>query len=85
MVKSHRTFTGIKAQEEAKGHNLNASRSTRLTTKIKTKEDRLNYYISPIMQISIFCIGRGVIEVLSSIRFFNMPTQCNSDLLTTSD
>ena len=40
----------IEAQEEAKGHNLNASRSTRLMTKIKTKEDRLSYYISPIMQ-----------------------------------
>ena len=51
MAKSqNRTVTGIEAQVEAKGHNLNASRSTRLITKIKTKEDRLSYYISPTMQ-----------------------------------
>ena len=40
-----RTAKGIEAQEEAKGHNLNASQSTRLKTKIKTKEDRLSNYI----------------------------------------
>jgi hypothetical protein len=51
MAKSqNRTVTGIEAQEEAEGHNLDASRSTRLMTKIKTKEDKLSYYISPIIQ-----------------------------------
>ena len=32
-------------KQEAKGHNLNANRSTRLMTKIMTKEDRLLYCI----------------------------------------
>ena len=41
----NQTAKGIEAQEEAKGHNLNTSRSTRLKTKIKTKEDRLSNYI----------------------------------------
>ena len=35
----------LKRKQEAKGHNLNANQSTRLMTKIKTKEDRLSCYI----------------------------------------
>ena len=35
--------------------------------------------------ISIFRIGRSVMQALSSRRCFNMPTHCNSDMSTTCD
>ena len=63
MAKSKKTGQSreSKHKQEEKGHNMNASRSTRLMTKIKTKEDRLSHYIYPIMQDQHFlhCQERG--------------------------
>ena len=50
----------------------------------KTKKVQLpqnNVYL----MIRIFRIGRSVMKSLSSVRCFNMPIHCNSDVFTTCD
>jgi len=71
-------------RKEAKGHNLNASQRPKASSKDQdTTSDMLSHLQTEISMISIFRIGRSVMEALSSWKCFNMPTHCNSDVFTT--
>ena len=76
-----------KHAKRRKGHNLNASQSTKLVMKIQNRHQ----HVQPLQNPNINCqhfshpmIGRNVIEALSSRRCFNMPTHCSSDVGTTN-
>ena len=63
---------------------MNESQRPKASSKDQdTTSDMLSHLQTEISMISIFRIGRSVMEALSSWKCFNMPTHCNSDVFTT--